>query len=72
MTRGEDWRVAFEDAGNDSYRGSSEQNRINANGGYSRRFGDQEDNGDVSSNRRTPSRLPPVPPSSSGGSMYRY
>lgn len=78
--RGEDWRVAFEDAGNDNYRGSLDQNMVNdssrissqnANGGHSRRFSDPEQNGDVSLNRRTPSRLPPAPPST-GGPVYRY
>lgn len=78
--RGEDWRVAFEDAGNDNYRGSLDQNMVNdssrissqnANGGHSRRYSDPEQNGDVSLNRRTPSRLPPAPPST-GGPVYRY
>ena len=74
-TRGEDWRVAFEDAGNGNYRGSLDQNSVNngfANGGHSQRYSDSEQNGDINSNRRIPSRLPPVPPSSSGGPVYRY
>ncbi|KAI5073815.1 hypothetical protein GOP47_0011828 [Adiantum capillus-veneris] len=77
--RGEDWRVAFEDSGNDGYRGSLDQNmmndsRLSSNGGHSRRLSDPEQNGDVTTNSRrtTPSRLPPAPPPSAGGSVYRY
>lgn len=68
---GEDWRSAFDAAANgpsDSY-GDSRSN------GHSRRYSDPPQNGDVSSSgansgsRRTPTRLPPAPPSS--GSGYR-
>ncbi|KAH6835995.1 dynamin-like 3 [Perilla frutescens var. hirtella] len=68
---GDDWRSAFDAAANgptDSY-GNSRSN------GHSRRYSDPEQNGDVSSggnsgSRRTPTRLPPAPPSS--GSGYRF
>lgn len=77
---GEDWRVAFEEAGTDNYRGSLDQNMIGdsarlssqgMNGGHSRRYSDPEQNGDLGSSRRTPSRLPPPPPSG-GAPVYRY
>lgn len=68
---GDDWRSAFDAAANgpsDSY-GDSRSN------GHSRRYSDPPQNGDVSSgansgSRRTPTRLPPAPPSS--GSGYRF
>ncbi|XP_011028393.1 PREDICTED: dynamin-2A [Populus euphratica] len=64
---GEDWRNAFDAAANgpaDSFGGPSRS--------HSRRNSDPAQNGDVSSNssRRTPTRMPPVPPPS--GSSYRY
>ncbi|KAJ6928089.1 dynamin-2A isoform X2 [Populus alba x Populus x berolinensis] len=64
---GEDWRNAFDAAANgpaDSFGGPSRS--------HSRRNSDPAQNGDVNSNssRRTPTRMPPVPPPS--GSSYRY
>nr|XP_034891297.1 dynamin-2A isoform X1 [Populus alba] len=64
---GEDWRNAFDAAANgpaDSFGGPSRS--------HSRRNSDPAQNGDVNSNssRRTPTRMPPVPPQS--GSSYRY
>ncbi|KAH1223048.1 Dynamin-2B [Glycine max] len=69
---GDDWRSAFDAAANGpvSRSGSS---RSGSNG-HSRHSSDPAQNGDVnsgsnSSSRRTPNRLPPAPPGSSG---YKY
>ena len=69
---GDDWRSAFDAAANGpvSRSGSS---RSGSNG-HSRHSSDAAQNGDVnsgsnSSSRRTPNRLPPAPPGSSG---YKY
>ncbi|XWS11549.1 hypothetical protein CRYUN_Cryun37aG0007900 [Craigia yunnanensis] len=67
---GDDWRSAFDAAGNVSV----DSSRHGANG-HSRRYSDPAQNGDVSSgsnsgSRRTPTRLPPAPPPS--GSSYRF
>ncbi|KAK7313951.1 hypothetical protein VNO77_39158 [Canavalia gladiata] len=69
---GDDWRTAFDAAANGpvSRSGSS---RSGSNG-HSRHHSDPAQNGDVStgsnsSSRRTPNRLPPAPPGSSG---YRF
>ncbi|XP_031381726.1 dynamin-2A [Punica granatum] len=67
---GDDWRSAFDAAAN----GSVESGRSGAS--HSRRYSDPAQNGDASSGsnhggRRTPNRLPPAPPQSSG-SAYRY
>ncbi|KAG6781871.1 dynamin-2A-like [Populus alba x Populus x berolinensis] len=60
---GEDWRNAFDSAANGP---------VGPSRSHSRRNSDPAQNGDVSSNgsRRTPTRMPPVPPPS--GSSYRY
>ncbi|KAL1542783.1 Dynamin-2A [Salvia divinorum] len=64
---GDDWRSAFDAAANGpnlSY-GDSRSN------GHSRRNSDPSQNGDVNpGGRRTPTRVPPAPPSS--GSGYRF
>lgn len=62
---GDEWRSAFDAAAN----GPVDSSR------HSRRNSDPPQNGDASSgansgSRRTPTRLPPVPPQ--GGSSYRY
>nr|AAF19398.1 dynamin homolog [Astragalus sinicus] len=71
---GDDWRSAFDAAANSpvSRSGSS---RSGSNG-HSRHYSDPAQNGDVNSSsnsnsgsRRTPNRLPPAPPGSSG---YKY
>ncbi|BAU03331.1 hypothetical protein VIGAN_UM078600 [Vigna angularis var. angularis] len=69
---GDDWRSAFDAAANGpvSRSGSS---RSGSNG-HSRHNSDPAQNGDVNSgsnsgSRRTPNRLPPAPPGSSG---YKY
>ncbi|KAH7422290.1 hypothetical protein KP509_12G002200 [Ceratopteris richardii] len=72
----EDWQSTFE-SGNDGYNDYPDENTTNgyhtsSNGGYSQRFGDPQQNGDNGMSRRTPSRLPPAPPSSSGFSMFRF
>ncbi|GAB4846816.1 Dynamin-2A [Ancistrocladus abbreviatus] len=66
---GDDWRTAFDAAANGPSDGSA---RFGSS--HSRRYSDPPQNGDVSSgsnssSRRTPTRLPPAPPS---GSNYRY
>ncbi|KAK4254482.1 hypothetical protein QN277_009860 [Acacia crassicarpa] len=65
---GSDWRSAFDAAANGSIDSSSRF----GSGGHSRRYSDPSQNGDSSSvsnssSRRTPTRLPPAPPS---GSRY--
>ncbi|GMH25665.1 hypothetical protein Nepgr_027508 [Nepenthes gracilis] len=70
LSAGDDWRTAFDAAANGPIDGESSRF------GYSnsRRNSDPAQNGDVgsgSSSRRTPTRLPPAPPPSSGSS-YRY
>ncbi|XP_028762918.1 dynamin-2A [Neltuma alba] len=65
---GGDWRSAFDAAANGSIDSSSRF----GSGGHSRRYSDPSQNGDTSSvsnssSRRTPTRLPPAPPS---GSRY--
>ncbi|KAJ7967947.1 Dynamin-like [Quillaja saponaria] len=64
---GDDWRSAFDAAAN----GPVSPSRFGSNG-HSRRYSDPAQNGDASSgsnsSRRTPTRLPPVPPPS--GSRY--
>ncbi|XP_042035589.1 dynamin-2B-like isoform X2 [Salvia splendens] len=64
---GDDWRSAFDTAANGpnlSY-GDSRSN------GHSRRNSDPSQNGDINpGGRRTPTRVPPAPPSS--GSGYRF
>ncbi|MCL7023439.1 hypothetical protein MKW94_020493 [Papaver nudicaule] len=67
---GDDWKSAFDAAANGVH-GSF--GRSNSNG-HSRRYSDPAQNGDSNSgsnsaSRRTPNRLPPPPPGSSG---YRY
>ncbi|RZC87825.1 hypothetical protein C5167_028276 [Papaver somniferum] len=67
---GDDWKSAFDAAANGDH-GSF--GRSNSNG-HSRRYSDPAQNGDSNSgsnsaSRRTPNRLPPPPPGSSG---YRY
>ncbi|GAB2236033.1 hypothetical protein Droror1_Dr00027762 [Drosera rotundifolia] len=67
---GDDWRTAFDAAAN----GTTDFSRMGSSN--SRRYSEQSQIGDTnshsnSSSRRTPTRLPPVPPSS-GGSSYRY
>ncbi|KAJ1385213.1 P-loop containing nucleoside triphosphate hydrolase [Sesbania bispinosa] len=69
---GEDWRSAFDAAANGPV-GRSGSLRSGSNG-HSRHYSDPAQNGDVnsgsnSSSRRTPNRLPPAPPGSSG---YKY
>ncbi|KAK8925935.1 Dynamin-2A [Platanthera zijinensis] len=70
---GDDWRSAFDAAAN----GPSplDSSRSNSMNGHSRRYSDPAQNGDASSNsgsRRTPTRMPPVPPPQSGTTMYKY
>ncbi|CAJ2649306.1 dynamin-2A-like isoform X1 [Trifolium pratense] len=65
-TSGDDWRSAFDAAGN----GPSDSLSRYGSGGHSRRYSDPSQNGDLSSgsnssSRRTPNRLPPAPPQSS-------
>ncbi|ESW05864.1 hypothetical protein PHAVU_011G215900 [Phaseolus vulgaris] len=69
---GDDWRSAFDAAadGPVSRSGSSRS----ASNGHSRHYSDPAQNGDANSSsnsgsRRTPNRLPPAPPGSSG---YKY
>ncbi|TKY68228.1 Dynamin-2B protein [Spatholobus suberectus] len=69
---GDDWRSAFDAAANGPV-GRSGSSRSGSNG-HSRHYSDPAQNGDVnsssnSSSRRTPNRLPPAPPGSSG---YKY
>ncbi|KAI4331903.1 hypothetical protein L6164_016851 [Bauhinia variegata] len=69
---GEDWRTAFDAAANGPVsRSGSVRSRSN---GHSRHYGEPEQNGDINSgsnsgSRRTPNRIPPAPPGSSG---YKY
>ncbi|XP_051139638.1 dynamin-2A-like [Andrographis paniculata] len=71
---GDDWRSAFDAAAN----GPSDSFRRSRSNGHSRQNSDPTQNGDISSgantgSRRTPTRLPPAPPSSSSsGSGYRF
>ncbi|KAK4777608.1 hypothetical protein SAY87_017795 [Trapa incisa] len=67
---GDDWRSAFDAAAN----GSAGSGRFSSS--HSRHYSDPAQNGDVGSGsnhggRKTPNRLPPAPPQSSG-SAYRY
>ncbi|XP_061365728.1 dynamin-2B-like isoform X2 [Gastrolobium bilobum] len=69
---GDDWRSAFDAAANGTV-GRSGSSRSGSNG-HSRHNSDPAQNGDLnsgsnSSSRRTPNRLPPAPPGSSG---YKY
>lgn len=69
---GDDWRSAFDAAANGSISRSG-SSRSGSNG-HSRHYSDPAQNGDVNSgsnsgSRRTPNRLPPAPPGSSG---YKY
>ncbi|KAL5073400.1 hypothetical protein RYX36_012384 [Vicia faba] len=69
---GDDWRSAF-DAASNSPVGRSGSMRSGSNG-HSRHNSDPAQNGDMNSgpnsgSRRTPNRLPPAPPGSSG---YKY
>lgn len=68
---GDDWRTAFDAASNGSVSRSGSRSGSN---GHSRHNSDPAQNGDLNSgpnsgSRRTPNRLPPAPPGSSG---YRY
>ncbi|KDP28973.1 hypothetical protein JCGZ_19524 [Jatropha curcas] len=68
---GDDWRTAFDAAANGSVDYGSSRSTSN---GRSRHHNDSAQNGDLSNgsnsgSRRTPNRLPPAPPGSSG---YRY
>ncbi|KAL9298438.1 hypothetical protein ACSQ67_024334 [Phaseolus vulgaris] len=69
---GDDWRSAF-DAAADGPVSRSGSSRSGSNG-HSRHYSDPAQNGDANSgsnsgSRRTPNRLPPAPPGSSG---YKY
>ncbi|XP_058759088.1 dynamin-2A-like [Vicia villosa] len=68
---GDDWRSAFDAASNGPV-GRSGSTRSGSNG-HSRHNSDPAQNGDISGpnsgSRRTPNRLPPAPPGSSG---YKY
>ncbi|KAH6834015.1 dynamin-like 3 [Perilla frutescens var. hirtella] len=64
---GDDWRSAFDAAAN----GPTESYGDSRSNGHSRRNSDPSQNGDANpGGRRTPTRLPPAPPSS--GSGYRF
>lgn len=68
---GDDWRTAFDAASNGSVSRSGSRSGSN---GHSRHNSDPAQNGDLNSgpnsgSRRTPNRLPPAPPGSSG---YKY
>ncbi|KAK7283824.1 hypothetical protein RIF29_13571 [Crotalaria pallida] len=64
---GDDWRSAFDAAANGPVRSGSMRSVSN---GHSRHYSDPAQNGDSNSgSRRTPNRLPPAPPGSSG---YKY
>lgn len=70
---GDDWRSAFDAAANGPVDRSS-LSRSSSNG-HSRHYSDPAQNGDVnagsnSGSRRTPNRLPPPPPGSSGSRYF--
>ncbi|KAF7836380.1 dynamin-2B-like [Senna tora] len=70
---GDDWRTAFDAAAANGPVSRNGSLRSKSNG-HSRHYGDSAQNGDVNSgsnsgSRRTPNRLPPTPPGSSG---YRF
>lgn len=65
MSGGDDWRSAFSAAANGPV-GRFGSPRSGSNG-HSRHNSDPAQNGDINSgSRRTPNRLPPAPPGSSG------
>ncbi|XP_050216738.1 dynamin-2A-like [Mercurialis annua] len=69
----DDWRSAFDAAANGSVDYASSRSTSN---GHSRHYNDSAQNGDRSSgsnssSRRTPNRVPPVPPQSSSA-VYRF
>ncbi|KAM1381514.1 hypothetical protein PS2_033673 [Malus domestica] len=71
---GDDWRSAFDAAANGPVDRSSSLSRSSSNG-HSRHYSDPAQNGDVNSgpnsgSRRTPNRLPPAPPGSSGSRYF--
>ncbi|KAK1285430.1 Dynamin-2A [Acorus calamus] len=71
---GDDWRSAFDAAANGPVDRSNSVGDSSRSNGHSRRYSDPAQNGDVisgpnSASRRTPNRLPPAPPGSSG---YKY
>ncbi|KAM5550142.1 dynamin-2A-like [Rosa sericea] len=69
---GDDWRSAFDAAANGPVDRSLSRSSSN---GHSRHYSDPAQNGDVSAgpnsgSRRTPNRLPPPPPGSSGSRYF--
>ncbi|CAB4289008.1 unnamed protein product [Prunus armeniaca] len=71
---GDDWRSAFDAAANGPVDRNSSISRSSSNG-HSRHYSDPAQNGDVNSgsnsgSRRTPNRLPPAPPGSSGSRYF--
>lgn len=69
---GDDWRSAFDAAANGPVDRSLSRSSSN---GHSRHYSDPAQNGDVSGgsnsgSRRTPNRLPPPPPGSSGSRYF--
>lgn len=67
---GDEWRSAFDAAAN----GRGDYRRSSSNG-HGRHSSDPAQNGDInsgsnSSSRRTPNRLPPAPPPSSGSKYF--
>ncbi|CAN0907403.1 DRP2B [Linum grandiflorum] len=66
---GDDWRTAFESAGNSGLSGGSRSSHSRRNSDPSQDW-DASAGGSSNSSRRTPTRMPPAPPSS--GSTYRY
>ncbi|KAJ7525447.1 hypothetical protein O6H91_17G051600 [Diphasiastrum complanatum] len=73
----EDWRLAFEEAGNtsrnyyDNSPSTLDSPWSSANGRSDRRNSEPEENGSIGPGRRTPTRRPPQPPAGSAP-VYRY
>ncbi|CAN0907400.1 DRP2B [Linum grandiflorum] len=62
---GDDWRTAFESAGNSGLSGGSRSSHSRRNSDPSQDW-DASAGGSSNSSRRTPTRMPPAPPSSGG------